>query len=98
MGLEALELPEATESFVFLFRALYVTLSEGKLAGARLGSDTGSPRVSVAWGLSSCAWALASIISWAGAKGQDRRCRRSGAQGLGSPRALGESCDPVRLG
>jgi hypothetical protein len=44
----------------------------------------GSPQASVAWGLSSCAWALAGIVSQAGAKGA-WRCHRSRAQGSGKP-------------
>jgi hypothetical protein len=45
----------------------------------------GSPWASEAQGLSSYARALAGIVSWAGAKGQAWRCRRSRAQGLGKP-------------
>jgi hypothetical protein len=64
--------PEALESFVFLCHAPGMTLSEKQLVGACLGSNARKHRASVAWGLSSCARALASIICWAGAKGRDR--------------------------
>jgi hypothetical protein len=50
-----------------------------------LGVTPRSPQASVAWGLSSCARALAGIISRAGAKGRAWRCLRSGAQGSGKP-------------
>ena len=47
--------------------------------------NTGEPQALVAWGLSSCARALAGIVSRTGAKGWARRCHRSGAQGSRKP-------------
>ena len=43
MGPEAPEPPEVAGSFIFLCHALDVTMSEEKLAGARLGSDAWEP-------------------------------------------------------
>jgi hypothetical protein len=85
VGPKAPEPPEAAESFVFLCHVPNMTLSEEQLAGARLGSDARKPLGIGSLGLVSYAWALADIVSRAGAKGRARRCRRSGAQGSRKP-------------
>ena len=61
---------KARESFVFLCHALDVTLSGEQLVGPRLGSGAKEPLSIGSLGLSSCARALAGVVSRAGAKGR----------------------------
>ena len=51
MGLEATEPPEAVGSFVFLYDAQDMTLSEEQLVGAHLWSDAREPLGFVSLGL-----------------------------------------------
>jgi hypothetical protein len=85
MGPKAPDPREAMGSIVFLCHASDMTLSEEQLVGACLGSGAREPPGIGSPGLSSCARALASIVSQAGAKGRALRCHRLRAQGSRKP-------------